>query len=85
MIGMIGLQWYDGSSRPFEVRLLAALAHYQNKFKKAAEVCLVNPKDADGQDLDAISKSCGVTVRAVRQVIVSHFWMGVETEMAERA
>jgi len=82
MIGMDGWQWYDNDPRKtFEARTLTALAQYQNKFKKTAQVCLVNPKDAEGQNLDAISKSCGVTVRAARQVLPGHFWAGVETEI----
>lgn len=82
MIGqMVGLQWYDASSKTLEEKAKTAMAQYKHKIGKSALICLVSIKDADGADFDALSKACGVPVRSVTILPKHHLWVGEEVEV----
>lgn len=81
MIAMIGMQWYDADPmKSLAKKIAAAMDYHEKKYGQRAPICLVNIKDAEGNDLAAIGKECNVVVRAVRIVSQSHLWLGEEKE-----
>lgn len=79
MIGMVGLQWYEGDEKkPLVTKIKTLLAHYQHKYGKRAQICLVSDKNAAGIDFTELSNQCGVTVRSTRMLPMMHLWAGEE-------
>ena len=82
MIAMIGMLWYDADPRrTLAEKIAAAMAYHQKKYGQLAPICLVNTKDAEGNDLAAVGKELNLVVRAVRIVSPSHLWLGEEKEI----
>ena len=82
MIQMVGMLWYAIDPRQsLAKKIAAAMEYHQKKYKRQAPMCLVNPKDAEGNDLAAIEKELGIVVRAVRIVTPGHLWLGEEKEI----
>jgi hypothetical protein len=72
----IGMLWYDDDSRrTLNDKVARAVEHYRTKYGAQPTVCFVNPtllKEKDAPDLAA-----GLLLRASRQVMLNHFWIGV--------
>lgn len=82
MIDMIGMLWYDADpKRQLAEKIIAAMAYHQKKYGRRAQICLVNTKDAEGNDLAAVGRELNLVVRAVRIVSPSHLWLGEEREV----
>ncbi len=74
---MTGMLWFDGAKVSIEEKIMKAMEYYNGKYLPP-EVCLINPKDAAGLDLEAISKACGTTVKTWHMMQVNHFLIGKE-------
>lgn len=82
MIAMIGMLWYDANpKRQLAEKIATAMAYHQKKYGRRAPICLVNTKDAEGNDLAAVGRELNLVVRAVRIVSPSHLWLGEEREV----
>lgn len=91
---MHGLLWFDNDPKTsLTQKIQAALVAYKQKSESrnqrgdyglpTAELCLINPKNAEGLDLENVSKDCGLVVRAFRGVMSNHFWIGAEVGMTK--
>jgi len=70
----IGMLWYDDDSkRPFSEKVARAVDYYKAKYGSVPTVCFVNPASLK----DSPEMAAGVQIRAARNVMVDHFWLGV--------
>lgn len=84
MYAMNGMLWFDNDPKSsVEEKIKKAVAYYLKKYEVKAEVCLINPSQAQGLELEKISVACGVTVRTFTGVTPSHFWVGVEEKVVK--
>jgi hypothetical protein len=79
----IGMLWYDDDNkRPFGEKVAHAVDYYKAKYGGVPTVCFVNPSALK----DSPDTAAGVQIRAARNVMVDHFWLGVgETNGGGRA
>jgi len=85
-----GLLWFDDDpSRGLEEKVLRAAQHYERKYGRRPELCLVNPNalngGGDAQRVHGAEPSGplhagGVEIQCRVSVLPNHFWLG----MAER-
>ena len=70
----IGMLWYDDDSkRPLGEKVARAVDYYKTKYGSLPTVCFVNPATLK----DAPATAAGIQIRAARNVMVDHFWLGV--------
>jgi hypothetical protein len=82
-----GLLWYDNDPmRELAEKVERAAAHYERKFGRPPDLCLVHPSLVDGKGKHSKSgapASAGeVQIRPGRAVLPNHFWLGVDEEGA---
>jgi hypothetical protein len=70
----IGMLWFDDTQRPLAEKVARAAQHYAAKYGATPTVCFVNPRTLNGGPETA----AGVQLRAARNVMVDHFWIGVD-------
>lgn len=74
--------WFDGDKNASLVaKVQKALAYYTKKYQRRAELCLINDIDAQGVDVEEVSKACGITVKPAKNVLRFHLWMEVEESL----
>lgn len=72
---MIGMLWFNNDpAKPLPEKIGEAAAYYRTKYGAVANVCIVNPKTL-GDEQPIIN---GVTVKASKQIMPNHFFVGVE-------
>jgi hypothetical protein len=78
----IGMLWYDDDhKRPLNERVSKAVDYYKGKYGVVPTVCFINPATLkDGPEMAA-----GVQLRAARNVLIDHFWLGIGETAAPRA
>ncbi len=78
----VGMLWFDDDPRrKLEEKIARAVAHYKDKYGQLPTLCFVNPKALNGgPDLAA-----GVQIKAARNVLPNHFWIGVGDPAARLA
>lgn len=71
---MIGMLWFDNDPKStLAEKVIRAAAYYAQKYGRQANVCFVHP------DTAGAPTACGaIQVRTSRQVLVNHYWLGVE-------
>lgn len=78
---VVGMLWYDGDRNTnLSAKVSRAVDYYRQKYGKKPELCFVNPKLLDAKELSV----SGVEVRANRQVLPNHFWLGFHTPSESR-
>lgn len=70
----VGMLWFDDSNRKLEEKIARAVAHYKEKYGQLPTLCVVNPGTLNG-GVDALA---GVQIKAARNVLPNHFWIGVD-------
>jgi len=81
---MTGMLWFDNDPKTtLEQKVVNALKHHVTRFGRAAEVVVVNPKNADGIDLAELSKNCNVIIKAAKYVTPSYMIVGFEDQAME--
>lgn len=75
-----GILWFDKSPKlSIEEKVRNAAAYFKKKYNRAATMCLVHvsmmPKGVTTLNVD------GITVKAWKAIIPSHFWVGEEYEI----
>ncbi|MBI3363010.1 MAG: hypothetical protein HY023_18055 [Chloroflexi bacterium] len=70
----VGMLWFDDSNRKLDEKIGRAVAHYKEKYGQLPTLCVVNPTTLNG-GLDA---AAGVQIKAARNVLPNHFWIGVD-------
>ncbi len=81
--------WFDNDpARDLEAKVSRAAQHYERKYGRAPNLCIVNPTTASERETKASGPSprvsrdlklpaCGVTVQTSKTVLPNHFWIGV--------
>ncbi len=69
-----GMLWFDDSKTTLGNKITKAIAYYKNKYGLTPNLCLVNPKMLENQQLDIE----GLNIRPYRPVLPGHIWIGVE-------
>lgn len=83
---MMGMLWFDNDPKTtLEQKVTNALKHHAHRFGRDADLVVVNTKNAEGIELDVISKACNVTVKAARYVMANHMIVGFEDQAMELA
>jgi len=81
---MMGMLWFDNDPKTtLEQKVVNALKHHVTRFGRAAEIVVINPKNADGVDLAELSKSCNIIIKAARYVTSQHMIVGFEDPVLE--
>jgi hypothetical protein len=75
----IGMLWFDKSPKlTIQEKVRNAAAAHKKKYYKEANICLVHfsmmPEGISTLDVD------GITVKAWKAIMPSHFWIGLEDE-----
>lgn len=71
----IGMMWLDDDKRlTFDEKVLRAAEYYQDKYGQDPDLCLVNKSMLDHE-----KKVGAIRVQPVHNVLVNHFWVGVQT------
>jgi len=68
----IGMLWYDDGTDGLAAMVRRAAEYYQKKYGKLPTVAYVHPSQAECEQVD------GVRIRAAKNVMKKHVWMGVE-------
>jgi hypothetical protein len=70
----IGMLWFDNDNKAdLATKIQKAVTYYHDKYGKAPNLCLVNPRTLG----DASYSKTGIEVRTTRSVLPNHFWLGV--------
>lgn len=70
----VGMLWW--CTKPaLKDNIQAAVDHYENKYGRKPELCLVHPNMLKDVKLDEIT---GIMVRPYRPVLPNHLWIGFE-------
>lgn len=87
-----GLLWFDDDpSRGLEEKVLRAAQHYERKYGRRPDLCLVNPRALDGsgdaqhaQPTQASGglRAGGVAIEGRLSVLPHHFWLGMAEPQA---
>ena len=76
-VSMIGLLWFDpDKTKTLPEKIGEAVAFYTAKYGGHPNTCIVNPATL-GDQAPAIE---GVTVKASKQVMPNHYFVGVDNE-----
>ena len=68
-----GLLWFDNNPKTsLAIKIKQAADHYQHKFGKAPNLCLVNPSTLDNN-----ADTGKIVVRPYRSVLPGHLWIGL--------
>jgi len=79
----IGMLWFDNdSSTSFQRKVKRASAHYQNKFGKVPDTCVVHPSMVENGSRETVQEGTGYKVENLiveksERVLPHHFWIGV--------
>ncbi len=79
----IGMLWFDNdSSTSFRRKVKLASAHYQNKFGKVPDMCVVHPSMVESGSRDKPQEEAefrvgDLVVEKSERVLPHHFWIGV--------
>lgn len=81
----VGLLWFDNDpGRGIEEKVRRAAAHYQRKYGRMPDLCLVHPRMLGGNGDRAspapLLRVGGVEIRPGRAILPDHFWLGVAEE-----
>lgn len=68
----IGMLWFDNSNKPLREKIELAADYYLQKYGKNPNVCFVSKSETD------LDGPAGIRVKATRQVLKGHLWIGVE-------
>ncbi len=75
----IGMLWFDNDNKAdLATKIQRAASYYNQKYGKAPNLCLVNPRTLGSNPW----KSPGIEVKATRSVLPNHFWLGVNSTPA---
>lgn len=70
----IGMLWFDNDpTRDLEAKVSRAVQHYQRKYGRAPDLCIVHPNTA-GQ---GGARAGGVSIQTSKSVLPNHFWIGL--------
>jgi len=71
----VGLLWFDNDKkRTLEEKVLRAARHYTEKFGQVPTVCFLHPNALNGGP-DNVG---GVYLRPAKNVLLHHFWIGLD-------
>ena len=76
----IGMLWFDNNPKDDLITKVArASQYYQQKYGKTPNLCYVHPSAMTTNSRPESAKvvAAGVEVRASREVLPHHFWIGV--------
>lgn len=79
----IGMLWFDNdSSTSFQRKVKRASAHYQEKFGRVPDTCVVHPSMVENGFRDLTQDEAGsrvgtLVVEKSERVLPHHFWIGV--------
>ncbi len=74
----IGMMWFDNDPKTALLeKVEQAAAYYREKYGRAPDLCLVNPKMMTEPEL----RAGRVVVKALRAVLPGHLWIGVEEKI----
>jgi hypothetical protein len=69
-----GMLWYyDDNQRTLEEKVRRAADYYRNKYGRAPDLCLVNPKALNGKPIQVAQ----ITLRAAPNILLHHLLIGV--------
>ena len=72
----IGMLWLDDNQkRSLEDKVKQAAMYYRDKYGQAPTLCFVN-----GQAIEDRIKIGKIEVRPAKNVMPSHFWLGIESQ-----
>jgi hypothetical protein len=76
----IGMLWYDDTKRPLDDKIARAAEHYKTKYGLTPTVCFVHPSllPQHAAKNGATELAAGVQLLPARNVLVNHFWIGVD-------
>lgn len=75
---MVGILWFDDSSRSLRDKVEAAVRRYVEKFGRLPNVCYVHPSALDGSTITLDVGGFPLRVEARRWVLRDHFLVGEE-------
>ena len=74
-----GMLWYDNNPKTdLRSKITRASSYYLKKYGAEPNLCFVHPSMLK----DKVKQSDGVEIRASKQVLPSHLWMGVQNPAA---
>ena len=71
----VGMLWFDDSASSLAEKIRKGADHYEKKYGRKPELCLVHPTMLKDVKLDQLTQ---ITVRPWRPVLPGHIWIGVE-------
>jgi len=82
-----GLLWFDDDPRrQLEEKVLRAAMHYERKYGRPPNLCLVHPSTLNGNGgKQGTLRAGGVEIRPGRSVLPDHFWLGVAEDKSQVA
>jgi len=72
-----GLLWFDNSSRTLSEKVKLAAHHFQRKYGRTPDLCLVHPGQMEKHDVVPFYGS-DIHVRPYRSVLPGHLWIGID-------
>lgn len=75
-----GLLWFDDSKRTLIEKIKVAATHFQKKYGRTPDLCLVHPS-AMTESLEVVPHyGKDIHVRLYRPVLPGHLWIGIDEE-----
>ena len=74
-----GLLWFDNTKRTLVEKVKLAAQHFQQKYGRTPDLCLVHPSMMGTDDVVAFYGK-DIHIRPYRPVLPGHLWIGIDEE-----